>query len=252
MIISIVAFSVGVIMCSRDRDIKEMVPPAPEGWKREQDIKIFKGKNLYKYIDGSAELYLSYNFNKAVNCIYSSAGQPDIIVDIFDMTTSSDAYGVFSHSRDRVDSAFGRESQYIGGMLSFWKGRYFVSIIATPETEVSREATFSIAKAIERRIEDRGEPPQIISLLPEDNLIRKSIFYFHHYIWLNSYYFISEENILQITKSTDGVLAKYREGSKNLILLILKYRNNRRAIKAYRNFVESYLPELDYRVCIRT
>ena len=52
---------------------------------------------------------------------YQKEGQPEIIVDLFDMGTSQNAYGVFSHARETVEQNFGQGSQYTEGLLIFWK-----------------------------------------------------------------------------------------------------------------------------------
>jgi hypothetical protein len=166
------------------------------------------------------------------------------MVDIFDMKTSRDAFGVFSHSREEVDSTFGQGSQYTGGLLLFWKNNYFISILASPETEISKQTVMKLAKNIEDAIPADGPLPGILALLPEEALVLESIRYFHHYIWLNSHYFVSNDNILHIDKDTDGVLAKYGKKGKRSILLVLKYPEDEHAKLGYNDFVRHYLPEI--------
>ena len=102
--------------------------------------------NLYDYINGGAELYLSYGFNKVINRTYLRPEQPDIVVDLFDMGTSQNAYGVFSHSMETVDAAYGQGSQYSEGLLLFWKDRYYVSIMSYPETTESKKALLALGQ----------------------------------------------------------------------------------------------------------
>jgi hypothetical protein len=225
-------------------DITALLPDTIEDWKVSAKDQMYSRENLYKYIDGGAELYISYGFKKVINRTYSKRGQPDMLVDLFDMGTSQNAFGVFSHSRETIDNTFGQGSQYTEGLLLFWKDRFFVSILASPETTESRSAVFDIAGKIEAAIKNEGPLPEILDLLPDQSLVRESIRYFHHYIWLNSHYFVSDRNILHVNENTDALLAKYGERMKRYILLLVKYKNDKDAGVAYNDFIENYLPRL--------
>jgi hypothetical protein len=225
-------------------DITVLLPDTIEDWKVSAKDQIYSRENLYKYIDGGAELYISYGFKKVINRTYSKRGQPDIIVDLFNMGTSQNAFGVFSHSRETMDHTFGQGSQYTEGLLLFWKDRFFVSILASPETVESRSAVFDIAGKIETAIKNEGPLPEILDLLPDQSLVRESIRYFHHYIWLNSHFFVSDRNILHINEKTDALLAKYGKQKKRYILLLVKYKKDKDAETAYDDFMKYYLPGL--------
>ena len=247
-IIGIILFMLLIFVIFTVKNVKSdltiLLPDVVNGWEVAEKDQIYNCKNLYDYIDGGAELYLSYGFEKVIHRIYSKPEQPDIVVDIFDMGTSQNAFGVFAHSRETVDITFGQGSQYTPGFLLFWKYRYYVSILASPETAGSKEAVFSLAGKIDDAIEKEGPLPEILSLLPQESLVEESIRYFHHYIWLNSYYFVADENILHIDENTDAILAKYGEKKKRSILLLVEYQNDKEAKLAYDDFVKYYLPEL--------
>jgi hypothetical protein len=161
------------------------------------------------------------------------------------MASSEDAFGVFSHSRETIDSTFGQGSQYTKGLLLFWKDRFYVSILASPESEASKAATFELARRIDAAIPRTGPLPGNLRFLPGDSLVQGSIRYFHHYVWLNSYYFISDENILHIDENTDAVLARYGTPQHRWYVLIIEYPSDMEARLARTDFVESYLPEMD-------
>lgn len=240
-----------LLMREKASNIARYLPDAPEGWTVSGKDKEYGRKNLYEYIDGGAELYLSYDFQKVVNRIYTAQGQPDILLDLFDMGSSQNAFGVFSHAREVVDTTFGQGSQYTAGLLMFWKNRFFVSILASPETDGSKEAVFDLAGRIDRMIEDEGPLPEILTLLPKGGLVEESIRYFRHYIWVNFYYYIADENILHIDDKTDAVLAKYGEGEDRALLLLVQYTSSEAARMAHDDFVDAYLPELSGRFAVQ-
>jgi hypothetical protein len=220
-----------------------LLPDKIEGWNVVENDHTYNPETLYDYIDGGAELYLSYGFNEVLSRRYTKYEQPDIVVDIFDMGTSHNAYGTFSHSRETLDSTFGQGSEYAEGLLLFWKDRYFISILTFPETVESKKAIFQLARIIEKAIPNEGPLPQILDILPQKSLVPESIRYFHHYIWLNSYYYVADQNILHIDEKTDALLAKYGEKKKRSLLLIVQYQKDEKAAGALNDFVQYYMPE---------
>jgi hypothetical protein len=225
-------------------DLALLLPDTIHGWKVTQKDALYSKDTLYDYIDGGAELYLSYGFKRVINRTYVKPQQPDMVVDIFDMDTSQNAYGVFSHSMETVETTFGQGSQYSEGLLLFWKGHYYISIMAHPETAESKKALFDLGKKIDRAIGEEGPLPAILNLLPQRALIRESIRSFHHHAWLNSHYFVADQNILHIDDTTDALLAKYGEAKNRSLLLLIQYKDVKAAQSAYTNFVKQYLPEL--------
>ncbi len=219
-----------------------ILPHTIGGWEASTE-RTFNDSTLYDYIDGNAELFLSFGFTKVYNRIYSRANQPDILVDIFYMNSSYDAFGVFSFSVGKTRNDFGVNSQIANGALVFWKDKYYVSITCYPETEESKITTREIARLIDSSILPKGELPGILNCLPSKSLDKESIRYFRHYIWLNSHIFISNENILNIDQTTEAALAKYGEDDKS-ILLIIKYPDSSSMLIAKEKFIKNYNPEL--------
>ncbi len=231
---------------SMDLKIKHILPDENDiqGWTIDGSDKIYGPDNLYEYINGGAELFLSYGLREMVTRLYTCPDQPEIIVDVFDMGTSQNAYGVFSYSRETEDTTFGQGSQYAPGLLLFWKNHYYVSILFTPQTEAAKETAFWIARHIESAIPEEGQLPEIIKLLPQQNLLWETIRYFRHHVWLNSYHFVSNENILLIDENTETVLAKYQKDEHRLLLLLIEYPNAVIATDARKNFTANYSTEL--------
>jgi hypothetical protein len=228
-------------------NIYQKLPDSLSEWTAESTIYFNDKESLYDYIDGGAELYISYGFKSAASRKYIKTGQPEVVVEIFDMNTSENAYGVFSNTRYEEDYTFGQGSQYVEGTLFFWKSKYYVSIMAKEETGEAKKLIYELGKIITEEIKEEGEKPDILKLLPVNGLDRSGILYFHHYIWVNSFYFIADENFLLIDDNTDAVLAKYGPPDNRIYLLIIQYNNSETASKAYNNFREDYFPEGEFK-----
>ena len=219
------------------------VPQQVEGWKAVAPQQTYNGKALYKYIDGAAEVYLAYGFQRVLARQYAKAGEKQIVLDVFDMGSAADAFGVFTFEREGPDIAIGQGSEYAAGLLRFWKGPYFVSILADRETAASKKAVFALAKAVADAMPQTGPEPALVSLVPPDGLQRERLLYLHTHGSLSFHYFVADDNILKLGKDTDAVLATYGSGAKRHRLLLVRYPREDRAKEALTRFLRSYLPD---------
>ncbi|MDD4192642.1 MAG: hypothetical protein PHI28_15010 [Mangrovibacterium sp.] len=224
-------------------DLSGFLPERSNEWSMESD-QYFNTENLYDYIDGAAELYLSYGFKKVISRRYACPDEMDIVVEIFDMNGARDAFGVFSNMREKNQHEFGQGSQQIEGSLIFWKDHYFVSLTTHKNTEKSLAAIKKIAGYIDHAIGSEGQIPGIVDLLPQRDLVPEGYCYFHHYIWINSYYYIANYNILNVDDHTDAVIAKYGSSDKRTYLLLVQYPDKKAAQAACDKFVSEFSPEL--------
>ena len=219
------------------------LPGLIEGWTMTEQLAIGTHDDLYDYIDGGAELYISYGFKNAISCRYAKAGQSDVTAEIFDLGSSANAFGIYSQTRDKDEREYGQGSYYVSGAQFFWKGKYWVSLITGESTEESVRLLHSLAAYIDGKITETGDPPSILSVLPEEGLLPGGTLYFHHYIWLNAYYFIASENILGVDDHTPAVLAKYGSPEERLYLLVIQYPDIAKAERAYAAFATHFFPE---------
>ena len=200
--------------------LETLVPKSVQGWKSGGGDGDYGRKNLYDYIDGEAEVYLAYAFRQAFSRGFVQAGKPAITVDVFDMGKPADAYGIFSFERESGDVGIGTDSEYSSGLLRFWKGNYFVSILADQETPESKSAVMELGSAIASNIKEDGERPKIVSLLPEQGLNKISIRYLHEKPSFDYQYYLWDKNILNLSARTEVVLARYQNGSR---LMLVQY-----------------------------
>ncbi|MEW6653886.1 MAG: DUF6599 family protein [Bacteroidota bacterium] len=238
LLIVLLLFSFQIIGQTMDNPSVSL-PDSINGWKKLGEDRTFNEQNLYDYIDGAAELYISFGFSKVFNRIYYAGEGKEIIVDIFYMNTPQDAFGAFSFTAGKIGNDFGLQSQVSSGSIVFWKNNFVVSILQNPESEDANKISFTIAKIIDESITEIGHFPDVLKYLPEDNLNKESIRYFRHYVWLNTYIYLSDGNILNINQNTHGLLAKYGE-KENLILLMVKYPNEQQALAAEEKFNNEY------------
>ncbi|HUU05165.1 MAG TPA: DUF6599 family protein [Patescibacteria group bacterium] len=208
-------------------------PVDVQGWTLAPEAETYTPENLYEYIDGAAELYISYGFEKLFTRRYQRADQPEITVDLFDMGGPGNAFGIFAHSQESPGKAVGRDSEYLDGLLRFWQGRYYGSLLCSPETPESRLALMELGRRLAENLPPDAGRPRSLSLLPLPGLLAGSIRYFHHPAWQNTYVFISAENILEIGPGCEAILAKYDQGGERPVVLLVLYPDRNIAERAF-------------------
>jgi hypothetical protein len=161
------------------------------------------------------------------------------------MTTPENAFGVYTQSRDKEEHDYGQGSQSFHDFVLVWKGRYFVTVYAQAVTPESEAAIKQLAALIDQALPATGAPPAVVGILPEEGLAEGGFLYFHHYIWLNAYFFIADYNVIDLNDQTDAVLAKYGDADARSYLLIVEYPDEEKAWEACQKLKESYAPELN-------
>jgi hypothetical protein len=239
-------FLLGIIMnCGNNRDmtmnIEELFPKESSGWMIEDTLETYDYDGIFKYIDGAGEVYRMYAYREVLVAHYAKESAPNLTAEIFDMSKPEDAFGIFMHSTSGTDSGIGQGSEQVGGVLYFWKNRYFISVYADSRTPESDHAVMTIAQAIALAITEKGTKPKLIEYLPEAGNPPAEIKYFHLHTSLNYYYYLSPENILNLNKDTEAVLAGYAPDDSYLV--IIAYPDNKAAGEARKSFIDSYIPE---------
>lgn len=222
-------------------EISRFVPDEMHGWKKQAKDEIYDSQTIFDYMNGAGEIYRSYNFHKLFVRYFTKPHQPTITVELFDMGSSEDAFGVFTHGCESGEEGIGQNSEYRDGLLCFWQDKFFVCVYTQQETLSSKKAVLDLGKAIANSIKTVGIKPKLLEYLPEEDLIKRNIRYFHNHTSLNHHYFVSNENILNLNKHTEAILGNYKDESR---ILCVRYPDKKHAKSAFEKFVSTYLPEL--------
>jgi len=160
--------------------LESLIPlkDVPKGWALIEGPRTYTKKTLFEHIDGQAELFLKYGFQRSVFAIYQNRenAQNQIELDIYDMGNVLQAFGIFSRfrSEDRP-MGIGLDSFLDDGSALFYKGRYFVMLYGTePNPSLLKEW----ATKVSSRISDHSPPPKEIGYFPKKGLKPGSIQYF--------------------------------------------------------------------------
>lgn len=221
--------------------MESILPDEIAGWKAVEPPRLYRNRAIFDYMDGAGEIYLLYDFRQLLVKRYTRQNYPALSIEMFDMGSSHDSFGVFSHAREGKDSGIGQGSEFRGGLLCFWRNKYFVCITAEEMTDDTETEIAGLARNLADRIGTDGELPGILELLPEDDLIETSVIYFHNQASLNYHYYLSEKNLLNLTGETECLLARYEPDKA--YLLCIEYSDPIQAEDALQSFLDGYMPE---------
>ena len=222
--------------------LSRFLPQVVNGWHAAGKDDLYDSETIFDYVDGAGEVYRAYNFRNLVARRYLKEGQPDLIADFFDMGDAADAFGVFTHDLEGEALEVGQGAVYKGGLFSFWKDRYFVSLYAEGETAETQPAVLALGEAIARAIRTEGKKPDILSYVPSSFDVGRAR-YFHNHLILNYHLFVSTENILLLDQKTEAVLVSPTKSPDNTFLLIVRYSDFKTAAHALQNYTKSFMPD---------
>ncbi|MEW6530531.1 MAG: DUF6599 family protein [Thermodesulfobacteriota bacterium] len=230
------------------------LPIEAAGWTWDGKETKYDSKTVFEYIDGAAELYLAYGFQGVRVRKFEKSNQPSITVELYEMASSEDAYGVFSFERQDEAVGIGQGSEFGGGLLRFWKGKYFVSIYADGGGAEVESAILTMGRATADSIQGMGPEPELVELIPgkELGLDDRSVRYLRSHVLLNLRFFVAHENILNLSRRTEAVLAQYTRERQKAHLLLVRYPSAKEARDAYQSFIAAYLPDAEGKDFVKT
>lgn len=171
-------------VCAKDTYSTEsllmLLPKSKEikNWTMKESPQIFFADNLWEYINGAAPRYLKYDFKCVVTVEYVNSTSPSqaILVDIYDMGSVENAFGMYASERS-ADYHFiniGAEGYLEMPVLNFFKDRYYIKLTAYSLDKVVQDSLLRFAQIIERNIKGEAKLPAEIHLFPQKDLIAHS------------------------------------------------------------------------------
>jgi hypothetical protein len=226
-----------------DFHLNEALPQEIASWNAVPEDQAYGRDDIFDYMDGAGEIYLAFDFRFVFVRQYAKPDAPSIVVEIYQMSSAPDAFGVFTQDTDGDEIDLGQGAIYAAGLLRFWKDTVFVRILADTETPESKSAVMKLGEAIVSAIPQTGEKPGLIRFLPSDGLRPKSLRYFHTKISLDTHFYLANANILRLTRDTQVAAAAYETKDGRARLILVQYPSPDQAAEANFQFAELYMLE---------
>jgi hypothetical protein len=138
---------------------KSKVDPFPAsgavaGWDKTSDTRTFAAKDLWQYIDGDAEQYISAGVVSTSTSDYKYQGQLEAVVDVYTMGDSAGARKILEtgQTKDAKSVQLGDAGVAYEQSVTFRKGPYLVRIVAYESTPDGPQALLALAHGVEAKL----------------------------------------------------------------------------------------------------
>lgn len=173
---------ISILFCERkiEGGLRSLLPNShiAEWGLSQKGSRQYNRDNLYEYIDGEAELYLTYGFRELLSQVYAF-DDTVLTVDIYDMGSPLNAFGLYSNYRhpDYDYAPIGTEAIVTDYGIRFYRAEIVVDITQSDVSSRIHEAARKIAKSISTKIGGKADPPQLLNHLPVDGRVAKTLRY---------------------------------------------------------------------------
>jgi len=193
------------------------------GWTRDGDTETYTSNTLYDLVNGQADAFYAYNFEQVA--VQSYAGADNVLrIEIWQLATPADAYGLFTRNRTGEPADVGNEGDTDPGRrLAFWQDRYYAQVRGRQSLADATLRAF--AEAVVGALPSGGETPALMHKLPPDGLLPHRAIFFRQELSIQDEIWLGGENILGLTAETEGVLAHYTLNDVRALLLMVQYPN---------------------------
>lgn len=201
--------------------------PEVQGWLLAEQPQLYQPENLFEYIDGAAESYLSYDFQELLVAQYQRKDRPaSLTVEIYRLASAKNAFGIYSAER-YPESRFldvGTQGYIEDGALNFVLADKYIKLLSFDGGEEEEAILQLFARKIEAAGAERGALPSVLRYFPREGLVANS----EKFIRRNflGYYFLH-----------DGYLASYQMNGNEFELFLVEGENEEDAISMLEQFV---------------
>jgi hypothetical protein len=144
------------------------------GWFRVTEPEHYEVENLWEYINGQADFFIDYGFQRVDTAEYRYDDESSsVVVEVYRMGRPQEAFGIFAAERTRDDRPLGIGAQaYLGAnVLGFWQAEQYVKLTSFDEGPAVEQLLVGLAEEISSRIPDSGGALEALSLLPEEGRV---------------------------------------------------------------------------------
>ena len=141
---------------SDQREIAELLPGENKlnGWKAVGPVQIYRGKDLFVYMNGGAEEYLSHGFKQLLAQKYNNENNKTITLELFEMEDSTSAlkmYGLKTGDGGK-QVAMGNEALLEEYYLNFRKDNFLATLTGFDSEKETIDGLLTIARVVDEQI----------------------------------------------------------------------------------------------------
>jgi hypothetical protein len=193
--------------------------PRLEGWSPTEAVRSFFPDDLFEYINGAAESYLSYDFRELAVADFGRTGtDATLTLEIYDMGEAVNAFGIFGAERypDNAAVPVGDLGYFEGEAMNFLAGRFYVKMLAFGLGDGTEPFLRQVGLKVASGIKSGGGLPKLVTAFPKDGLVARS----ERYI---------KRNVMGYEFLRDGYVAAYKAGDREIEGFFIEGRSEKDA-----------------------
>ena len=202
--------------------------PEMTGWRQDGKPQVFSPRTLYEYINGAADLYLTYEFQDLSVAEYKGEGKAAVTVEVYRHGSPTQAFGIYSQER-LANARFldiGAQGYQEPNVLNFVAGPYYVKISGYTTGTEDERTLLAYGRKMEEILGGKSSLPAILSSFPREGMKK------------NTEKFISK-NFLGYSYLHSGFTADYEVDGKKFKIFVIEGQD----AGDCRGMMESYLKQ---------
>lgn len=222
------------------------------GWVKSERTLRFEKSNLFDYIDGGAELFLEFGFEKLLVQRYKrdreqGEGDEEIALEVYEMESPEAALGIYLNKCGKETPIKGVKARNSGDPYQFSvvKGNCFLQINNFGGDEKLMPVMVKLTQRALARI-PKGHSVTLLKRLPKKGLVAGSGLIIRGPYALQPIFTFGRGDVLQLGGKVFGVAADYVGANGDVYTRILIfYPESKAALSALDNLVNNLDPYLE-------
>jgi hypothetical protein len=212
------SYSQGIVI-----DIVLEEDPEMKGWTEEEPPEVYEGEALFDLINGGADLYYEYGFERVISYRFIHENGSRIQAEMYEMNSDSSAYGLFSliKPKDGESLFIDQECLISNDYIACWRDDHYIVISGSLTGDIHSQALVRLAQLLSEKVGSEGDAPVLTAQFAGENLDR--LIYFKGNIALTNVYSFDYKDVFEIE---DGAILEDENGTK---AIIFRYKDEGKA-----------------------
>jgi hypothetical protein len=222
-----IVFALILMLLAKGMTAQEIAMPDLQGYKKATNYPVYTPDNLWDFIDGAADTYLSYGFSNLHVAEYKK-GKNLIKLEIYTHKDEVQTFGIYSTERSPSFTFInvGAQGYKTDGTLNFLKGKYYVKIRTYSKSQKVLQMVETLANKVSNMLTGSSDLPAVLKEFPdmgkkpnEETYIKQSVL---------GHEFLS-----------GAFKAKYTSGNSDFIIFIFKKNSTEESFKTVASYLKS-------------
>jgi hypothetical protein len=221
------------LLCFLPAISQDLTLPELPGFKKVTNYPVYTADNLWDFINGAADVYLSLGFENVHIAEYKK-GKNVIKLEIYKHKDDIQAFGIYASERSPSFDfvRIGAQGYKTDGSLNFYKGSYYIKIRTFSKSDKIIQSVETLATKVSDMLPGSSDMPAILKEFPAEG--KK----------LNEETYI-RESVLGHEYLADAFKAQYEVGPNKFSVFLFRKKSQAEATKTVSAYLKSAGLEID-------